>query len=72
MPRMREHTAKRDRRDKDKVKKKRFYTPEEAAHECVLSGSDDGRLNTDDSNEESSDEERERFNEGEVKLEIRG
>ena len=67
---MRKHTGKIDRWDK--VKKKRFYTPEEAAHECVLSGSDDGRLNTDDSNEESCDEERERFNEGEVKLEIRG
>ena len=71
MPRMREHTAKRDRRDKDK-EKKRFLTPQQAADECVLSGSDDGRLNTDDSNEESCDEERERFNEGEVKLEIRG
>ena len=51
---------------------KRLYTPQEAADEICLSGSDDGLFYTDDSNEESSDEEWERDNEGEVKLEIRG
>ena len=56
-------------RDKEQ---KRFYTPQEAADEICLSGSDDGRFYNDDSNEESSDEEWEHFNEGEVKLEIRG
>ena len=46
--------------------KKKFYTPQEAADEICVDGSDDGRLDTEDSGSDGdfSDEERNRDNEG--------
>ena len=51
---------------------KKVYSAQEAADELIADGSDDGRLLSEDSEEEFSDEERNRDNEGDITYTLTG
>ena len=54
------------------IEPKKLYTAQEAADELLREGSDDGRLHSEDSEEEFSDEERNRDNEGDITYTLTG